>query len=75
MMKKPDAQMQGGARDDDPGSGTVLTTRVQQAPGIQRGTPNEMAAAASSDFAARLQEISVDEGLAADHADAAVSGC
>jgi hypothetical protein len=74
MMRKPDDQMQNALRQDS-APGAEVTSRLVQPIGIQRGSPNEMAAAASSDFAQRMQEIAVDEGVAAEHADAAVSGC
>jgi hypothetical protein len=37
--------------------------------------PNEMAEQAARDFDQRVQEITLDEGTAADHAEGAVSGC
>lgn len=38
-------------------------------------TPNQMAIAAATDFEARLRDIAIDEGRAADHSEGAVSGC
>jgi len=39
------------------------------------GTPNEMAQQAAREFNQRSQEITLDEGTAADHAEGAVTGC
>jgi hypothetical protein len=39
------------------------------------GSPNDLARAAAADFTGPEQEIALDEGTAADHAEGAVSGC
>jgi hypothetical protein len=48
---------------------------VTGSPYENAGSPNAMALAAAADFEARTADVRNDEGKAAEHSEAAVSGC
>jgi hypothetical protein len=71
-------QRRGGGTDPFAPSGFPNASAPTQQPGTPysiAGTPNRMAIAAAIDFGARSAEVQADEAKAADHSEAAVSGC